>query len=144
MKPIQHHGYFDADGRLCAESFKAAISALKARGVPVVLTVKEWKDGRSNQANRYYWGVVVELIHMGMNDAGHEVTREGTHELLKYRFLREDKPLGNDGEFVTTIKSTSELNREEFAQYIEHCQRFAAEYLNVTIPNAGEQMEIAA
>lgn len=141
---MKHYGYFDEQGALQASSFRSEVNAFRARRVPVVLTVTEWKDKRSNQANKYYWGVVVELICAGMNDAGHEVTRKGTHELLKYRFLREDKPLGNDGEFVTTIKSTSELNREEFAQYIEHCQRFAAEYLNVTIPNAGEQMEIAA
>lgn len=141
---VKYYGTWDAKGKLQAAAFVSALNGFRSRSVPVVFTVEEDKGKRSTQANKYYWGVVVELIHMGMNDAGHEVTREGTHELLKYRFLREDKPLGNDGEFVTTIKSTSELNREEFAQYIEHCQRFAAEYLNVTIPNAGEQMEIAA
>jgi hypothetical protein len=141
---VKYYGTWDAKGKLQAAAFVSALNGFRSRRVPVVFTVEEDKGKRSTQANKYYWGVVVELIHMGMKDAGHEVTREATHELLKYRFLREDVPLGNDGEFVTTIKSTCELNREEFAQYIEHCQRFAAEYLNVTIPNAGEQMEIAA
>lgn len=143
MKTLKHYGYF-RDGKFHADTFTAAFRALKERNVPVVLTVTEDKGSRSSQANRYYWGVVVELIHAGMKDAGHEVTREGTHELLKFRFLKEDRPLGTDGEFVTFVKSTTELNREEFGAYIEACQRFAAEYLNVVIPNAGSQLEIAA
>lgn len=144
MKPIQHYGHFAADGKLRAESFVSALSALKARNVPVVLTVEEYKDKRSNQANRYYWGVIVELIHRALNEGGFEVSREGTHDLLKFRFLKEDKPLGEDGEFITVIKSTTELDKEEFGAYIERCIQFAAEYLNVVIPEPGEQLSIAA
>ena len=139
----KYYGRF-VPGKLHADTFKAALRALGARGVPVVLTVEEDKGKRSSQANRYYWSVIVELIHAGMKDAGHEVTREGTHELLKFRFLKEDRPLGTDGEFVTFVKSTTELNREEFGAYLEHCIRFAAEYLNVVIPEPGTQMELAA
>lgn len=144
MAKVRYHGVFDAKGKLQAAAFANALNAFASRRVPVVLTVEEDKGKRSNQANKYYWSVIVELIHAGMKDAGHEVTREGTHELLKFRFLKEDRPLGNDGEFVTFVKSTTELNREEFGAYLEHCIRFAAEYLNVVIPEPGTQMELAA
>lgn len=140
---VKYYGRF-VQGKLHADTFRAALRALGARGVPVVLTVEEDKGSRSSQANRYYWGVVVELIHAGLKDLGHEVSREGTHELLKFRFLKEDKPIGSDGEFITTVRSTSELDKEEFGAYIEHCVRFASEYLNVVIPEPGTQMEIAA
>ena len=142
-KQVKHYGYF-RDGKLHADTFTAALRGLKERSVPVVLTVAEDKGSRSSQANRYYWGVVVELIHAGLKDAGHELTREGTHELLKFRFLKEDRPIRKDGEFVTFVKSTTELDKEEFGAYLEHCIRFAAEYLNVVIPEPGEQMELAA
>lgn len=141
MKADKHYGYF-RDGKLKADTFKEALRRLT--GKPVVLTVSEFRETRSNQANRYYWGVVVELIHDALNDAGWEVTKEGTHDMLKFRFLREDKPIGNDGEFITTIKSTSELDTMEFGEYIEHCVRFAAEYLNTVIPPPGEQQELKA
>jgi len=144
MAKVRYHGVFDAKGKLQAAAFANALNAFASRRVPVVLTVEEDKGKRSNTANAYYWGVIVEMIHAGMKDAGHEVTREGTHELLKFRFLKEDRPLGNDGEFVTFVKSTTELNREEFGVYLEHCIRFAAEYLNVVIPEPGTQTELEA
>lgn len=144
MKPLKYHGYFDASGKLQASAFVAALNDLKARRVPVVLTVEELKDKRSNQANRYYWGVVVELIYRALKESGWETTREGTHDMLKYRFLKEDKPLGGDGEFVTIVRSTTELDVQEFGAYIEHCIRFAAEYLNVVIPEPGTQQRLAA
>lgn len=141
MAKEKHYGYF-RDGKLHADSFKEALRGLTGRAV--VLTVAEFRESRSNQANRYYWGVCVELIYAALKESGWEITREGTHELLKFRFLKEDRALGGDGEFVTFVKSTTELNREEFGAYIEHCIRFAAEYLNVAIPEPGTQMELAA
>lgn len=142
-KQTKHYGYF-RDGKFHADTFKAVLRGLKERNVPVVLTVAEDRGSRSSQANRYYWGVIVELIHAALKESGWEVSREGTHDLLKFRFLKEDRPLGTDGEFVTFVKSTTELNREEFGAYLEHCIRFAAEYLNVVIPEPGTQMELAA
>lgn len=143
MRQVKHYGHF-RDGRLHAHTFTAALRGLKERNVPVVLTVEEDKGRRSSQANRYYWSVIVELIRAGLKDQGHEITREGTHELLKYRFLRDDRPIGKDGEFVTFIRSTTELDKEEFGAYLEHCIRFAAEYLSLTIPEPGQQLELAA
>ena len=143
MKPIEHHGFF-VNGKLKCDSFAMAVRALGQKGAPVVLTVKEYKPTRSGQQNRYYWAVIVDLIYRGLNDSGIDTTREGTHELLRYRYLKEDRPIGIHGEFITTIRSTTELDTREFNYYIERCVEFAAEYLNVVIPEPNEQMEIAA
>lgn len=145
-KAIKHYGYPGADGRLQADSFRAALNELLSRRVPVVLTVEEYKGKRSNQANRYYWGIVVTLIRDGLKAQGIEATTESTHDLLKFRFLKDDKPIGADGEFVTLVKSTTELDTQAFGEYVEHCKRFAAEYLGVNIPDANEQaaLELAA
>lgn len=144
MAKVKYYGTWDAKGKLQARAFETALDSFRSRRAPVVLTVDDDKGKRSNTANAYYWGVIVELIHAAMKEAGHEVTREGTHELLKFRFLKEDRALGGDGEFVTFVKSTTELDTQEFGAYIEHCIRFAAEYLNVVIPEPGTQMELAA
>ncbi len=138
MTMEKHYGYY-RDGKLHADTFKAALRDLA--GEAVVLTVSKFRDTRSNPQNRYYWGVIVFLIRAALVESGWEITHEGTHELLKFRFLKEDRPIGEDGEFVTYVKSTTELDREEFGAYIEHCVRFAAEYLNVVIPPPNEQMQ---
>jgi hypothetical protein len=140
MKGVQHHGFWDKAGKLQCESFTKELRALKDKGVPVVLTVAEFKEKRSSPQNRYYWGCVVDTIHKALKESGWEISAEGTHELLRVRFLSEDHPIGNDGEFVTRVRSTTELDREEFGIYLEKCQQFAAEYLNVVIPEAGQQV----
>lgn len=141
--PIQHYGTF-ANGKLQANTFTAALRALSERGVPVVLTVEEFKVKRSNPQNRYYYGVVVALIANALRESGWEITNDGTHEMLKFRFLKEDRPIGDDGEFITTVKSTAELDKEDFGVYMDKCIRFAAEYLNLVIPEPGEQMQLIA
>lgn len=142
----KHYGYFDASGKLQADSFRVSLQELRARGACVELEAKEWKSKRSNQANRYYWAIVVTMIRDGLKAQGIEATTESAHELLKFRFLKDEKPIGTDGEFVTLVKSTTELDTQGFSEYIEHCKRFAAEYLGVNIPDANEQaaLELAA
>ena len=146
MKTVRHYGRFE-NGKLRANTFTAALRALSEKGVPVVLTVAEDKPKRSNPQNRYYRGVVCELIGDALKETGWdpaECTNDAVHAMLKMRFLKEDRPLGKDGEFITVVKSTTELDREEFGAYIEHCICFAAEYLNVVIPEPGQQMELSA
>lgn len=140
MKHTEYFGHFDKAGVLHADSFKSALRALSRKGGHVVLTVTEFRDKRSNPQNRYYWKCVVDVIHRALKESGWEITKEGTHELLRFRFLKEDRPIGEDGEFVTTVRSTTELDRQEFGDYIEACVRFAAEYLNVVIPAPNEQV----
>jgi hypothetical protein len=134
------YGTMPLQGKLQCRPFVEALEHL--RGKSVILTVSESKPKRGTQANRYYWGVVVDLIYRALKESGWEINRESTHELLRVRFLSEDHPIGKDGEFVTRVKSTTELNSTEFGEYLEHCCRFAAEYLNVVIPAPGEQMEM--
>jgi len=48
-----------------------------------------------------------------------------------------------DGEFISRkYKSTTELTKTEFGEYIEAIQRFAAESLNVTIPDPNTQTQL--
>jgi len=127
-------------GKLKCSAFVEWLAAPGRESVTIIAS--DTKPKRSTPANRYYWGVVVELIYLALKESGWEVNREGTHELLRVRFLSEDKPIGNDGEFVTRVKSTTELDSKEFGEYVEACKRFAAEYLNVNVPDPEEQIEL--
>lgn len=137
------HGTMPHAGKLQCLPFAEALE--KLRGKHVLLSVGEAKPTRSNSQNKYYWSCVVGGIAHGMKDAGFEpleCTSQAVHDMLKFRFLRMDRPIGQDGEFVSIIRSTTDLDTQEFSEYLEHCLRFAAEYLGIVIPAAGEQTEL--
>lgn len=101
------------------------------------LYVQRLRAARSQQANRYYWGVVIKALcdHTGY-------TPDELHEVLKQKFLPKSLALldGNGdvkGEFVMG-GSTAKLKVDEFHAYLEQVRRFAAEELGVYTPDPGE------
>mgnify|MGYP002682657740 FL=1 len=144
---MKHYGYFHkTTGKLQCESFTTALAALKAKGVAIVLQCEEFKEKRSNPQNRYYHGVVVELVRRGLKDLGWEpkaCSAEAVHEMLKREYLTVDEHV-KDGVFLKRTRSTTELDTAEFSQYLEHCKQFAAENLGVLIPDPNEQLTMAA
>lgn len=105
----------------------------------ISLTIEKWRKTRSQEQNRYYWGVMVEAVKLGLNDVGYKMTTEATHELLKYKFLIKELVNEETGEILNTIGSTTGLSTSEFMEFVAEVQRWAAEYLNINIPNPGEQ-----
>lgn len=121
---------------------------------PVTVLFQSLKDGkyileisgadkRSNPQNRYYWGLVVPLIQKGIKDMGTELTKEETHEFLKARFNASDLVNKENGEVIQIPISTTRLNKEQFSEYIGKIQQFAAEFLQIVIPDAGQQTEMS-
>lgn len=97
---------------------------------------------RSLQQNRYYWGLVIPMVQKGLLDMGTEAGKEEVHEFLKVRFNYNEVVNKETGEYVCIPKSTAGLNKEEFGVYIEKIQRFAAEFLGITIPDPNTQLAI--
>jgi hypothetical protein len=98
-------------------------------GCQVEWTLRKKRVGRTDRANRYYFGVVVPLI---AEYCGYE--RDEMHEALAMKFLRiEDCPITG----TPRRKHTPETNSKEFATYVDSCIRFAAE-LGVYVPQPGE------
>jgi hypothetical protein len=103
------------------------------RSCPVTVTVERQHATRSDQANRYYWGVVIEHIseHTGY-------TPEETHDALKTLFLpKRLAMLGENGELHSDLViggSTTALNKVEFYEYCERIREFALDKLGVRIP----------
>jgi hypothetical protein len=103
-------------------------------GWEIELTVKRRRATRSIEQNRYYWGVVVELIseHTGY-------TPDEMHDVLKALFIPKRLAL-QDGNGVVQNEiviggSTRTMNKLEFGDYIESIRRWAAETLDVVIPD---------
>jgi hypothetical protein len=118
-----------------------ALNALN--GNKITITLQKEKKSRTSPQNRFYWGVVVELVRQGLKDAGHVLNTQDTHEMLKLRFLKEILMVNeNTGEVVERIKSTSELTTSEMNDYISEIQIFASEYLGIIIPDPNEEITL--
>lgn len=125
---------------------RAEVSAF-LQGCEIEVVFRKKKKHRSSEQNRYYWGVVVPMITDGFNDLGNPVTSsnpddiDAIHEFLKRRFLQPLNLHDANGEVHSAKYTTTNLSTSEMMDYIAQIQQFAAEYLNVTIPDPGQQAE---
>lgn len=123
--------------------FEEEVRAMsREKDLAVTIEVKLKKRVRSDVQNAYYWGVVVAMISERLRELGHEVDRDLTHEFLKGRFLYSELTDPSTGEVMRIPKKTSELATSEFMDYLEHVKQFAAETLDIYIPDPNEQLEI--
>jgi len=103
----------------------------------VEIRVNKYKDKRTNSQNRYYWGVVLEILS---DYTGHEP--EELHEVLKEIMLpkKEVKFKLSDGkEVIRKISiSTAELSTGAFETYLQKIREWAQKRLNCFIPLPNE------
>lgn len=106
---------------------------------PVVCRFKVYRDTRSNQANRYYRGVVLKAM---AEDSGN--SPDDIHDAMCERFLRNEQKhveffnrLTGEVLEVETVdtRRSSKLNREEFYTFVEQVRQFAAEWLHIETPD---------
>lgn len=101
-------------------------------GKRVRVTVERFRNRRSSEQNRYYFGVVVPAIAKKIG----EPDLEAVHEMLKAEFNYEMLVIG-DRE-MRKPKSTAKLETMEFAQYMEKVRMWAAQFLELYIPDPNE------
>lgn len=119
------------------------IDAIKSfEGKQVIVTIEKAKKKRSNPQNSFWHGVVIPIMQQALKDAGHLMTNEQTHELLKLRFLKETILVNESGEYIERVKSTTELTTTQFMELISEVQRFAVEYFNVIVPDPNENITL--
>lgn len=105
------------------------------------VTVKRLRATRSLLQNAYYWGVVVQMLseHTGY-------TPEEIHDFLKMKFIPKRLAVcdGNGviaDEFVLG-GSTREMNTLDFGEYMEAVRQWAAEALDVVIPDPDQDAPV--
>jgi len=105
-------------------------------------TIKK-KNNRSLPQNAYYHGCIVPEIKRGMYEIGYdEISTNQVHELLKAKFLQKEIINKHDGEVILVPGSTATLTTIEFNEFIEKCQKFAAEYLGIVIADPNTQVSL--
>lgn len=96
---------------------------------PGWLVIDRMRKQRSDNQNRYYWGVAIEILseHFGY-------TKDEMHSALRLMFLRVP---GADGK-PDTIKSTTDLDTIGFEEYLSQIRDWAIIEHNCYIPLPNE------
>jgi len=108
----------------------------------VVITFSKAKKERSNQQNRFYWGVVVPLVQNGLLEATGELrSNENIHyKILLPMFAPVNELVNKDtGECISEKITSSDMTTTQFMEFILEVQKWSAEFLNIDIPNPNEE-----
>ena len=113
---------------------KIAEELKQFEGKRVQVRIEKLKSKRSIQQNRYWW---LAMTILG-NELGY--SKEETHQLTKFKFLKRERVVEKTGEILAYIESTTTLSKSDFADMVSEMVRWAAN-MGIIIPLPGEQLE---
>jgi len=96
-------------------------------GQDLELVIRSRTRRRTNEQNRYYWGVVVRELSLATGQPAQAYREDGlwiagVHDVIKAKFLTvRDPVLG-----VDVVRSTASLSTREFNHLIEQVREWAA------------------
>lgn len=112
-------------------------------GKQIVIKIEKFKKKRSTQQNRFYYGVIIPIVQNCLKEAGHIMTSESTHDLIKLKFLKETLFVNeNTGEVIERIKSTTELSTSQFMDLLAEINNFTFEYFGVSLPSPNDDLTL--
>ena len=112
-------------------------------GKQIVIKIEKFKKKRSTQQNRFYYGVIIPIVQNCLKEAGHVMTNESTHDLIKLKFLKETLFVNEDtGEIIERIKSTTELSTSQFMDLLAEINNFTFEYFGVSLPSPNDDLTL--
>lgn len=99
--------------------------------------VVRYRPRRSDAQNAYLWGVVYPLIGDTVRACGNDDTSDDdVHLMLRAKFLRRTVVNRQTGEAMgVVVGSTADLDTAAFSDYVEKCRQWAAEMLDLEIPD---------
>ena len=115
------------DGKLkldAPQSYLVELSGLE--GQRIELTIRKERHSRSLNQNRYYWGVIIEILS---DYFGYD--KEEMHEALKFKFLKKHEDTN-----LVTVGSTAKLSTIGFTEYIDNVIRWVATEYQIVIPDS--------
>ena len=148
MKSLTYIGTVSPTGEINLPKRLRAEVGKAFAGKEIQVSFARLKKMRSSEQNRYYWGVVVRMVCEGFQSLGNPVNPDNnedielTHEYLKRRFLQPIQVADVNGEVHELGYSTTQLSTSQMMDYIAQVQQFAVEFLNVIIPDPGEQVQL--
>jgi len=117
------------DGKLKLDAPQNYLVELsKLEGQRIELTIRKERHVRSLSQNKYYWGVIIEILssHFGYD-------KEEMHEELKRKFNPKPSKIDYD---KTYGASTTKMSITEFGEYLEQIITWASVEYQIVIPSA--------
>jgi len=129
------------NGRLQANISKMITSDLQRyEGKDVLIRIGLKRKVRSENQNRYYWGVVCRSLRDGVKDTwGEDIDSEAAHDILKTECNYKEVVKEDSGELLKIPVSTSALNTLQFEEYLERCRKFIYQWFGIVVPLPNEQ-----
>lgn len=142
MTKLELTGHITEEGVMTIHN-KPALSewARQNPGRNILVKFERRGSKRSLPQNRYYHGIVVQSVMLGLREIGYSMSHDETHFFLKQKFNPIQVPNKN-AEAIELPGSTTVLNKTEFSDYIERIAQWAAEYLSVVIPPANSDFKM--
>jgi hypothetical protein len=139
---IELYCHTDEDGNLLIQNRSLMDEFCKRfPGKQWILKIVRRRAKRSHPQNRYYWGVVVHSIRMGLLELGHDLNKDEVHGFLKQKF-NAVQVVNKDGWAEDIPGSTATLNKVQFGEYLEKIFQWSAEYLSISIPSPDEKLTL--
>lgn len=117
---------------------KLLITHLKSLGDNYVVEVKQNKNTRSMNQNKYYWKCIVQEL---AKELGYTV--DEMHDALKIKFSSEWSQIEYKDKLIPlhSVKSTTVMNTKEFETYCEQIRIWALTDLSIRlrVPNEYQQ-----
>lgn len=132
------------DGSLSTSKRLEAQTAFKSlAGKRVKITIERAYNKRSNNQNRFFHGVCLPLIGDALLELGYNEGKnmEWVKDFVKVNLLTTEMP-DKHGEIRKFVRPTSGLSTSEFMELIADLQQWAAENLDLIIPDPNSQSEL--
>jgi hypothetical protein len=91
----------------------------------VIVTVDKFFPKRSLQSNRFYWVIVNMVVEYLSEKTGY--TKDQIHKGFRKMFLEQSYINVFNGELTTVTESTSNLNSQEFSNFVDSVLQFCSE-----------------
>lgn len=116
-------------GKLNDYARKVILDALqRMEGKKVEVTIAEYRKKRSNNENRFYFGVVLPMVKAYLMESGDNLDLEETHEFIVRHIWKHTKIIQRDGEVMEVRLSSTRLSTTEWEQMIELTRVWAAHH----------------
>lgn len=116
---------------------KLLIEHLRSLGNDYVVEVKQNKNTRSMNQNRYYWKCIVQEL---ANELGYTV--DEMHDALKIKFSSQWSQVEYKDKLIPlhSVKSTTVMNTKEFEVYCEQIRIWAITDLSIRLKAPNDYM----
>lgn len=130
---------------------EAIVSAIESlEGKRAKITIEEYKRPRSNQQNRYYWGVVLKFYQSYFQRNGVNMSNDDMHIWIK-EYIWKDfvditiEKVSKYGEVsqipFRKILTSTLLTTKEWENRMEQTRRYAAQNFSIQIPMPNEKID---